>query len=321
MPETTQTNEHTITEFARRGTLPALTDDGNTNNYNEWVTKSRHSLKTWGLWKYIDGPHSIPPIIPPLSQAQEITAPDKDGISHTVFLSDTTEAHQAKTKEAEPWTEANDLVHTKIINATPHNSLRATSLKKDITNYRCTPDMDVGQWLHNVKELYSTLSCMDRDRLSEREFVVTIIDNMPDADTWTEFLSGLRSRISDYDAATPPKPVTALEFITRIREEQWHRTRSNPSMQAFSLRNDGKCGKKRPPSSISDLPSAKRQRAALVCTNQFCKTGKGHTFEECIAYRGGKRRLARALRNSEMLGGIQAFRLLLQYIDALLELG
>jgi hypothetical protein len=193
MPETTQTNEHTITEFARRGTLPALTDDGNSNNYNEWVTKSRHSLKTWGLWKYIDGPHSIPPIIPPLSEAQEITAPDKDGVPHTVFLSDTTEAHQMKTKEAEPWTEANDLVHTKIINATPHsqlhlvedtpyakvawerlastyqpqNSLRATSLKKDIINYRCSPDMDVGQWLHNVKELYSTLSCMDRDRLPE----------------------------------------------------------------------------------------------------------------------------------------------------------
>ena len=244
------TDEHTITEFARRGVLSTLKDDGNDNNYNEWATKSRHSLKTWGLWKYIEGPHSIPPTIPPLRTAEEVTGADKEGVRHTVILDDTTEAHQQKTKEAEPWTEANDLVHTKIINSTPHsqlhliedtsyakiawerlrsayqprNSLRATSLKKDITTYRCTPDMDIGQWLHNVKELFSSLTCMDRDRLSEREFIVAVIDNMPESDAWTEFLSGLRTRISDYDEAKPPKPITALEFITRICEEQWHRT-------------------------------------------------------------------------------------------------
>jgi gag-polypeptide of LTR copia-type len=315
----TMPDEHTTSEFARRGTLSALTDDGNNNNYNEWATKSRHSLKTWGLWKYIEGPHSIAPVIPPLREAKEITAPDKDGVSHTVFLGDNSEIHQKKTEEAEPWTEANDLVLSKIINATPHsqlhlvestpyariawerlesayrphNSLRATSLKKDITNLRCTPDMDIGQWLHTVKELYSTLCCMDRDRLSEQEFIVIVLDNMPETDTWTDFLSGLRTRISDYKNATPPKPITALEFITRIREEHWHRTRGNPSTQAFSVHNDGKRNKKRPSgpsstnSSTSDLPPAKRQRAALVCTNQYCKTGKGHTFEECMAYRGG----------------------------------
>ena len=306
---------HTISESARRGILPHLTDDGTENNYTGWVTKSTHLLRGWGLWKYINGPLSAPPAIPTLRDAKPITAPDKDGVEHTVIIPSNLEEHQKKTQEAEPWMEANDLALSKIINAIPHsqlhlvedakyarvawlrlhfayrprNSIRASNLRSDITGSQCTPDMDVGQWITHVNELYSSLCILSRSHMSQREFVNSLIDNMPKSDVWTQFVSGLRDRLSDYEEAG--KAVTALEFTTRIKEENWQRTRKNPNAPslAFSANSSGKRPRQNSSNaSASSSSSNKRQRADRTCTNQHCRNGKGHTIENCFAYGGGK---------------------------------
>jgi hypothetical protein len=313
-PDSSDT-DHIISESARRGTLSHLTDDGNENNYSSWVTKSSHSLRGWGLWKYIEGPYSDPPFIPSLHEAQVITAPDEGGIQRTVIIPSNVEEHRKKTLEAEPWMEANALALSKLVNAAPQcqmhlvedakfaklawedlrsayrprNCVRATSIRSDITQSRCTPDMDVGQWVNHLSELYSSLCAFSRRYLSETEFVASLIDNMPKSDPWAQFVSNLRDRLADYDETG--KRITALEFTTRIKDEAWQRKRDNPnaSSQAFSTNSGGKHSRSRPSNTSSTSPSSnKRQRTDIVCTNQYCKSGKGHTIENCFAYCGGK---------------------------------
>ena len=309
------TRDHTISESARRGILPHLTDDGTDNNSSGWVTKSIHLLRVWGLWKYINGPLSAPPVIPTLRDTKTITAPDKDGIQHTVIIHSNAEDHQKKIQDAEPWMEANDLALAKIINAIPHsqlhiiedakyarvawlrlqiayrprNSIRASNLRSDITNSQCTPDTDIGQWINHVNELYSSLCILSRSHMSQQEFVNSLIDNMPKADVWTQFVSGLRDRLSDYEEAG--KAVTALEFTTRIKEENWQRTRKNPNAPslAFSANSSGKRPRQNSSNtSTSSSSPNKRQCGDRTCTNLHCKNGKGHTIQNCFAYGGGK---------------------------------
>jgi hypothetical protein len=206
--------------------------------------------------------------------------------------------------------EANDLALAKIINASPdcqmhiiqnakfakvawhrlhvayrpRNCIRATSLRSNITHFSCTPDMDVGHWINHVNELYSSLCAYSRSYLSESEFVASLIDNMPKTELWQQFVSNLRDRLSDYDEAG--KTISALEFTTRIKDEHWQRRRDNPNTpsQALSATSNGKRAR---PQANTSSPS-KRQCAEIVCTNQHCKSGKGHTIENCFAYGGGK---------------------------------
>ena len=48
---------------ADRSELPKLADNSTNNNYGEWQIKSYHKLHSLGLWKYIEGPNSVPPHI------------------------------------------------------------------------------------------------------------------------------------------------------------------------------------------------------------------------------------------------------------------
>ena len=51
--------------------LLKLFDDRNNNNYGKWKTKSYHKLREWDLLKYIEGPTSDPPVIPPIREARD----------------------------------------------------------------------------------------------------------------------------------------------------------------------------------------------------------------------------------------------------------
>ena len=149
--------------------------------------KSHHQLRSWGLWKYIEGPGSEPPIIPPLQKTTECTGHTRQGVQETLVFPGNEEEHNKKTEEARPWMDSNDLALSKIICAVPNSQLnlgdlqyakeawealhayylprnlhRVTSLKGDITAYRCGPGADIVQWLKAMGDIYNTFCCMDR---------------------------------------------------------------------------------------------------------------------------------------------------------------
>lgn len=303
------------------GELPKIIDNNVNNNYGEWAFKSQLKLQGWDLWKYIEGPESTPPDIPPLREPMIVQATDSRGVTQDLETHGNAKEREEKIKEAAPWMAANTSALSKIASAVssdqihlvqnvpyaaqawanlreyyrPFNSNRAQSIKKDIFAYQCGPNMDVAKWLNDLQRLYSLLGDMGTNNsLSDREFTCATIDNLPQDAQWRIYAAGLRARVDEYDAHQPPTPITSKSFFTSIRQEAWYRTKNDPQLPAhiFLARSDAE---KRQPkrsraadSDISTSQPAKRTRTTndKVCTNPNCGR-KGHDISECITYGGG----------------------------------
>ena len=70
--------DHAISDVASHSKLNKLINNGTNNNYGEWAMKLYHQLLSWGIWKYINGPELVAPIIPSLEEPSELTGPDKE---------------------------------------------------------------------------------------------------------------------------------------------------------------------------------------------------------------------------------------------------
>jgi hypothetical protein len=300
------------------GKLEEILDDGIDNNYGAWKIRSRLTLGTWDLWKYIEGPESEPPDIPALREAGTFSGYDASGQMRTVYVEGNSAEHKQKTEEAEPWMAANNLALAKIVCAVPgaqiylvddaryakqaweslrsfyqpRNSLIARRVRHQIKTFCCTSDSDVALWLTDMQRLYGTLYLLDEESLSDRNFALAILDNMPLQ--WHSFVSDLRTKVQD-SKDDPPITPHSIEVINAIRHECWLRNQNNPQPDAHvsSARAgaDGKKSQKRFCSSddASTSSSAKRPRTLSnkFCTNPHCGAPNGHTFSDCVAYGGG----------------------------------
>src|ERR1019366_3368520 len=61
----------------------------------------------------------------------------------------------------------------------PRNTLRAATLKTDITAFRSQPHMDVVHWLNDMQQFFNTLCDIDPDAMTDSAFAIAILDNMP----------------------------------------------------------------------------------------------------------------------------------------------
>jgi len=315
-------------DSVHRTELPKLADDGTFNNYGEWKTKSYHKLREWDLLKYIEGPTSNPPPIPPLRETTTYHGVDDDGhLSTTHVLGNATE-HQQAVLAAQPWLAGNNSALSRIVAAVPsqqlhlvqhakyakqawealrstyqpRNSLRAATIKAQIMSYRCTSDMNIAKWLTDMQRLYNSLCDLDTERMSDRDFALAILDLMPQDDGWRNFVSDLRTKVRDSDAQG--QPIDSMTFTTAIRDEHWFRHRDDHQMNSviFSARSEAlrrSTTQKRPRTTTdiiasSTAPPSKRARgpnpnkAHLKCTNPHCGPKTGHDTADCIAHKGAK---------------------------------
>jgi len=304
------------------GELDEIFDDGTSNNYGEWKIKSRFALRSWDLWKYIEGPESEPPDVPAIRET--VTGPDASGQIITIYLEGNNAGPQQRTEEAAPWMVGNNLALAKIVRAVPssqlhlvedakyakeawqnlcsdyqqRNSYLATRIKHQILASRCTSDMDVAQWLGDMQRLYGALYLMDNKSLDDQSFALNILVSMPHDESWSVFLSGWRAQVRQRECGPAPNPIiNSTELINSIRDECWFRNRNNPDYIArfFSARveADKKKAQKRSrapdAASTSTSSSVKRPRTSSdkFCTNPHCGAPIGHTFSDCVAYGGG----------------------------------
>lgn len=271
------------------GELPQIVDDGTNNNYDEWETKSYHKLRSWDLWKYIDGPESTPPITPVTRRM-------------SARIEKNSAECQENTDVSRLWTAANNLALSKIVSAVPGTRIHlvkqvryakqawqclrsvyqplnppgAASIKDSIVAYRCTSDMDVARWVDDMQRLYNTLCNMDTECLSDRCFTLVVLDNMTQHGSWRAFLSALRAKVRGYDSHQPtPTPLDSTEFLTAIRNEYWHRNPNNPEISShfFSARTDaGSNTQKRPnpPDASTSTPVKRLRGSDEPCTDSKC---------------------------------------------------
>lgn len=163
-------------------------------------------LHGWGLWKYICGPESKPPVIPPLREGT-VHKGRSEGNStiQTFYVNGNATECDAAITAAEPWMAQNSLalstIYTGLFSRPLHriqnlsyaseawealrthyqrqNASIATLKASDLQAYRCTPGMDIIEWLNDMQRLYDELLDMDADMLSDRNFAITAINNLP----------------------------------------------------------------------------------------------------------------------------------------------
>jgi hypothetical protein len=307
--------------------LPKLLDDGTDNNYGEWETKSYHKLLEWDLWKYIEGPTSEPPAIPPLRETVTHHGLDPNGNPSTVIQQGNNAEHQQALENARPWMIGNNTTMSRIVAAVPggqlylikpskyakqaweilrsvyqpRNSLRAATIKGQNMSYRCQSDMNVAKWLSDMQRQYASLCDLDTTRMTDHDFALAILDLMPQNDSWRNFVSDLRTKVRNLEAEQ--RHVDSSTFVIAIRNEHWYRHRDDfqTNFQIFSARLDAqkRAAQKRSrptdliasstsPTSTNKRTRSNPEKAHLKCTNSFCGSQKGHDTADCIAYKGAK---------------------------------
>lgn len=297
--------------------LPNLVDDWINNNYGEWEIRSYHKLGEWDLLKYVEGPTSQPPVIPPLRHTVTHHGIDDDGHLSTVHVLGNLAEHEQALRDAIPWMTGNKTALARIVSAVPshllylvkdakyakqaweslrsmyrpQNSLRAATIKRQIMSYRCQSDMNIAQWLTDMQRLYSSLCILDTDSMSDSDFALSILALMPQPEDegWANLLSGLRMKVRDSDSQG--LPIYSTTFITAIRD-YWH---------SRNLKDDHQTTSHTISSARSKAQKCKRARAANAkrartqqadkdhrqCTNPFCGA-RGHDIADCVSYGGAK---------------------------------
>lgn len=215
------------------GKLPKLVDDSTTNNYGKWKIESEILLLGWALLEYVSGAWSQPPDIPPLCKpTMHKGINEETGIEQVIITCGNAKEHKRKKNAAKPWLKKNNTALSKIFQAVsgtkqihlikgiryasatwealcthyqPQNSTLANSKRGGIQSYCCTPDMDVGKWLAKIWNHYNALFDLDPDALSDHDFAITIVNNLPQqASEWRSFAKGLQQRISQYKHMCTP---------------------------------------------------------------------------------------------------------------------
>jgi hypothetical protein len=254
----------------------------------------------------------------PIKAAQRAT------ILFKPFLVDGNAAeHDAAIAAAEPWTAQNNLALSTIYTGLSSHPLRrirnityaseaweslrthyqrqnasiATLKASDLQAYRCTTSMDIIEWLNDMQQLYNELVDMDADVLSDHNFAITAINNLPQNNEWRSFAKNQRQAIFWYDHTKPdPIAVTSEEFLNAIREEHYFTIRDNPEVIAnvFTARVNISKPTKRPCAFDSSSVSAPAPKHAHIssfdlsktCSNSNC--GRvGHDISDCITFSGG----------------------------------
>ncbi|KAI0781569.1 hypothetical protein BC629DRAFT_1289769, partial [Irpex lacteus] len=225
----------TLTEGIRfdpkRFTLEKLVDDGTRNTYGEWIGVAKSKLRLLHLWKYIEGPDAVPPVIPTLVQDARIQATDeKTGELRWFIQKGNKDEVEKATKEAEPWAEGNLAARTVLLEALPSekrslisnedsakyiwdflaeeyrplNFARTQVQFQDIMKFTCAPGMDVSKWCDQLRKMYINLRNHDPNRINDHNFAVTIANLLPATAGWTDFGSRLFDTLMDAESSNAP---------------------------------------------------------------------------------------------------------------------
>ena len=172
-------------------------------------------------------------------------------------------------------------------------------MTSDISTCHLTPGRDLREWVDAIEALYNDLCDLDSEAMSDCVFVLNLLGNISSSNEWQDFGSHLRDRLGKYDNHEPVAiPVTPVEFVVRIREEHWFRSKSKAQTTAadtFSFsarttedRGSPKCSWASDSTTLTPT-SAKRSRPSdeKTCSNPNCSGKKGHTLQECMAFGGG----------------------------------
>ncbi|KAF8489708.1 hypothetical protein F5888DRAFT_1638455 [Russula emetica] len=149
-----------------RTELPKLVDNGLDNNY---------------------GPVSQPPEIPLLIHPTSYQGLNDNGILTTVHIARNIIEHWNAINNAQPWMTGNNVALSRIVAAIPSHQLHlvqnAMYAKQAWENlwlvYQPHNSLRATTWLKDMQCLYNSLCDLDPEQMSDCDFVLAILDLMP----------------------------------------------------------------------------------------------------------------------------------------------
>ena len=85
-------------------------------------------MRGWDLWQYIEGPTSMPPVIPTHILARSLHSTTDDGGLETIHVQGNQQEYDAAVAAAKPWMDSNYLCLSKIVNSTPQVHLHLVEM-------------------------------------------------------------------------------------------------------------------------------------------------------------------------------------------------
>jgi hypothetical protein len=241
--------------------LAKLVDNDGSNNYAHWSAMTKLRLQYLGLWKYVEGPESVKPVVPAIEVERQVECQDEDGSMKMAILDGNEEEVKEAERKAQLWTHGDLAVQLLLIEAVPpsqftlislsttgkeawyaleteykHTSfLHAKMLRRRILDFRCKPDMIVSKWLDKMRELYRELVYHNTIMMPDDSFATTIVELLPTYGGWDAFSSALRYRMME--AVFSGKPMAAIEVIHAIKDEEWRQSMQDDDVfaRAYSL--------------------------------------------------------------------------------------
>jgi hypothetical protein len=316
----TNTNP-TKTERDKTLKLTLLTDDGDSNNFDEFEHKAKLDLRSANYWQYVEGPTSTPPIIPRFRRAVKATGLDDDGNQRTINQASNEDAVKQAIADAMPWSEGDAKALAAIVKAVPAsklhlvkkfshakevwdalkaeyrsvNSMKAARLKQQIVGYRFIDGYDMTKWRGDMQRMYQDLCTIDDNIMPDNEFARHLVIMMPNTGPWRYLASQLADEMRNMPAAMNSTHVLAK---LRDEDEQIRGSKNEPSvlmtaqMEFQSKKRTHNVYQSSSAQSAAG-PARKRVRAdeqgRSHCTNPHCPNSRSrHTIDQCWAYGGGK---------------------------------
>lgn len=248
LPSTTPITMSVANDEKTPKKLVKLVDDGNTNNYNSFVINAKLKLTELGLWKYIEGPESIPPVVPDLVPTRQVQGTDPaTGNVQVINVAGNEGAVLRGRRALEPWKAGDGITRCLIYEALPDdqieivkdattakeawealkdeyrpvNALRAQILVQQIMSFKADSiaNVNVTKWANKMRSLYKQLSNQDNTRITDLDFARALLSLVPTSDAWATFSERMQEQMTAADKAG--KPLRSSYIIQKIKEHDW----------------------------------------------------------------------------------------------------
>ncbi|KZS90731.1 hypothetical protein SISNIDRAFT_488032 [Sistotremastrum niveocremeum HHB9708] len=157
------------------------------------------------------------------------------------------------------------------------SSRESGTIFRQISTYECAEDMDVDQWLIDMRKLYSRYKAHGGTNMPDTLFAENLLLLLPES--WTHWCG-------TYEQTTKGKTLNSEIVISDIRTEWGRLSRRRPSALAsvFTARAAAERKRKADSSFANSARPINRPRVPPKCTN----CGKlGHFVQACWGVGGG----------------------------------
>lgn len=218
-----------------------------TNDWPAWSSKCQVQLEAWKQWSHISGSKAKAPEVPVLVIPHDVVETDQQGREVTIANPGNEAEYNAAKELHQKWQDADLEIKALLFMAVPSshyqyvhpcktaaqtwdtlrlifgsvNAEKAITLKRKINIAMCKSGENVKKWCGKQHRRYIELGRMDPNKMTEREFCETILDQQDRTDrNWASRVNSVKDMVKSY--LTKYKVYPSSLLVTQwLKHEYW----------------------------------------------------------------------------------------------------